>query len=112
MLTSRRILFAVALGVVLASTTPGAAAPKPRTHVVTIVDAMHYEPASLTVRSGDTIVWLNKDVVQHTATSADGGFDSPAISPEKSWKYVARKKGTFGVSCRFHPTMKGTLQVK
>lgn len=96
----------------LCGITSGAAAPRPKTHTITIVDAMHYEPAALTVRPGDTIVWVNKDVVQHTATSAAAGFDSPAISPEKSWKVTVKKKGTFGVSCRFHPMMQGTLTVR
>jgi plastocyanin len=100
------------LGVLLCGIASGAAAPRPKTHTITIVDAMHYEPAAVTVRAGDIVVWINKDVVQHTATSADGGFDSPAISPEKSWKYTVKKKGAFTVSCRFHPMMKGTLTVR
>lgn len=111
-MSRRTLVAAVALGVLLCSTAPGAAAPRPKTYTIRIVDAMHYEPATLAVRSGDTVVWINKDVVQHTATSVDGGFNSPAISPAKSWKFTARKRGTFGVSCRFHPMMKGTLQVK
>lgn len=100
------------LGVLLYGSAPGAAAPRPKTHTITIVDAMNYEPATLAVRPGDTVIWVNKDVVQHTATSVDGGFDSPAIAPEQSWKYTARKKGTFPFSCRFHPMMKGTLTVR
>jgi plastocyanin len=110
-LRSRAIGFA-ALGVLLFSIAPGAAAPKPKKYTITIVDAMHYEPASLTVRAGDTITWVNKDIVQHTATSAEAGFDSPAISPEKSWTYTARKKGAFAYNCRFHPLMKGSLTIR
>lgn len=110
---ARKTAVAIAvLGVLLSSITPGAAAPKPKTHTITIVDAMHYEPATLTVRAGDTVVWVNKDVVQHTATSVGGGFDSPALSPGKSWKYIARKKGAFAFNCRFHPLMTGTLTVQ
>jgi plastocyanin len=98
--------------VLLCAAAAVAAAPKPKTHTVNIIDAMTYEPRSLVVKRGDTIVWVNKDVVQHTATSKDGGFDSPAIAPDKSWKYVARKAGAFDYTCRFHPMMKGTLDVK
>lgn len=107
-----RAIGLAALGVLLLSIAPGAAAPKPKKYTITIVDAMHYEPASLTVRAGDMITWVNKDVVQHTATSAAAGFDSPAVSPEKSWTYTARKKGTFLYNCRFHPLMKGSLTVR
>ena len=42
--------------------------PKPKTHTVTI-EAMRFQPETLTVAAGDTIVWVNKDVVPHTATS-------------------------------------------
>jgi plastocyanin len=93
----------------------GAGAPatagKPATHTVTI-DATRFQPDVLTVRAGDTIVWVNKDFFPHTATSKAGGFDSGAIVTDKSWTYVAKQKGEFPYICTFHPTtMKGTLRV-
>ena len=48
---------------------------KPVTHTVTI-DATRYQPARLVVHAGDTVVWVNKDVIPHTATAKGGGFDS------------------------------------
>ena len=42
--------------------------PGSKTHTVT-VDGMRFQPDDLTVASGDTIVWVNKDLVAHTATS-------------------------------------------
>ena len=87
-----------------------AAARKPATHTVTI-DAASFSPAKLTVNAGDTIVWVNKDILAHTATAAKAAFDSKVIQPGKSWKYVARKKGEFPYTCAFHP-MNGTLVVR
>jgi len=84
---------------------------KPTIHTVTI-DGTRFSPEALTVSSGDTIVWVNKDLIPHTATSKAGGFDSQIIATGKSWKYVAAKKGRFPYICTFHPTMKGTLRVK
>jgi len=49
-------------------------AAQPRTRTIAI-DGMRFEPADLTIRAGDTIVWVNKDLFAHTAT-ADGSFDS------------------------------------
>jgi plastocyanin len=57
-------------------------------------------------------VWVNKDLVPHTATSKAGGFDSQVIPAEQSWRFTARKKGEFAYICAFHPTMTATLQVK
>lgn len=85
-------------------------ARKPVTHTVTM-DAAKFSPAALEVRSGDTIVWVNKDILAHTATSTSGGFDSKVIEPGKSWKYVAKKKGEFDYTCSFHP-MNGRLTVR
>jgi len=102
-----------ALGAAVMFTAPGAAAGgvKPATHTVTI-DGTAFSPADLTVNAGDTVVWVNKDPYPHTATSKIGKFDSDDIVPNRSWKYVAKKKGDFPYICSIHPSMKGTLHVK
>jgi plastocyanin len=87
-----------------------AAARNPVTHTVT-VDASRFEPETLSVVAGDSIVWVNKDVVAHTATSKPGTFDSGLIAPGKSWKYKPTR-GDFAYTCTYHPTMNGTLRVK
>jgi plastocyanin len=84
---------------------------KPKTHTVTIV-GMRFQPETITVARGDTIIWVNKDLVPHTATSEAGRFDSKDIEAEKSWRYTIRKRGEFAYICTFHPTMKGMLRVK
>ena len=84
---------------------------KPKTHTVTIA-GMRFQPEMLTVERGDTIVWVNKDLVPHTATSKVGNFDSKLIQADKSWKYTIRKKGDFAYICTFHPTMKAMLRVE
>jgi plastocyanin len=83
----------------------------PQTHTVTI-EGMRFQPESLTVARGDTVVWVNKDVVPHTATSKAGRFDSKIIPAEKSWKFAAKKKGEFPYICAFHPAMKAMLRVE
>jgi plastocyanin len=83
----------------------------PKTHTVTI-EGMRFQPQTLTVSRGDTIVWVNKDVVPHTATSKAGGFDSKTIQVEGSWEYTAGTKGEFAYICAFHPVMKATLRVQ
>ena len=86
--------------------------PKPATHTVTI-DGMKFEPEALTVAVGDIVVWVNKDLVPHTATSSKVGiFDSKLIEPDKSWKLIVRTRGDFDYVCTYHPTMKATLRVQ
>jgi plastocyanin len=87
-------------------------AARPKTHTVTI-EGMQFRPQELTVASGDIIVWINKDLVAHTATSATAGiFDSKLIAPDKSWKLTIRTKGDLSYTCTYHPTMKGSLRVE
>jgi len=87
------------------------APPQPQTHTVTI-EGLRFQPDVLTVAPGDTIVWVNKDLVPHTATSKTGGFDSKGIEADESWSYTIRKTGDCAYICTFHPTMKAMLRVK
>lgn len=104
---------AVAFGLLLffAGRSAPAAAAEPHTHTVTI-DGTRFDPEVLTVKAGDSVVWVNKDPFPHTATSEAGAFDSKTILSEKSWKYTTRRKGEFSYICAFHPTMKGALRVE
>ena len=84
----------------------------PKKHTVTI-DASRFEPASLTVAPGDTVIFRNIDLFPHTATSRLGVFDSKEIAPGKTWQYVIPKKGRlFEYYCVLHPTMKAALRVR
>jgi plastocyanin len=85
---------------------------KPVTHTVTI-DASSFQPATLTIKAGDIVVWVNKDIVPHTATSTDTkGFDSGTLPTGKSWRQTFKVKGQFPYACTFHPTMKASLRVQ
>jgi plastocyanin len=86
----------------------------PGTHVVTI-ENMRFNPQSLTVRKGDRIVWLNNDLVPHTATAKNAAknhaFDSRSIAPQATWTLVAALPGTYVYVCSYHPAMTGTIVV-
>jgi plastocyanin len=89
--------------------TTGATAV-PQVHTV-LIEGMRFQPEGLTVAGGDTVVWLNRDMVPHTATS-DGHFDSNEIAPGKSWTYTLRDSGEFAYICTYHPLMKAVLRVR
>jgi plastocyanin len=67
-------------------------------------------PVAASAKVGDTIEWINKDVVAHTATARNGDWDV-TIAPKKSVNLVLKKAGTIDYYCRFHPNMKATLTV-
>ena len=105
----RRAALSMLLGLLACFTSVGAAA-KPVVHTVTI-DGARFTPSELTVKAGDTIVWVNKDILAHTATAKDGSFDSKVLQPGASWRMVVKKRGEFAYTCSFHP-MNATLTVK
>jgi len=80
------------------------------THTV-LIEGMRFRPAMLTVQRGDRVVWVNRDVVPHTAT-ARGAFDSAPIAPGASWGITLKRAGHHEVVCTLHPTMKAGLVVK
>ena len=85
---------------------------KPITHTVTI-DGTSFKPAALTIKVGDSVVWVNNDIVSHTATSTTPKvFESGALETGRSWKRVFKAKGDFPYFCGFHPTMRATLRVE
>ena len=83
----------------------------PRTHVVTI-DRFQYAPGSLAVAAGDTVVWENRDLVPHTATSPAMKLETGSLAPGQSARSVAARKGTHEYICRFHPAMTARVSVR
>ena len=75
------------------------------------IDAMAFSPPSVTVRRGDRVVWVNRDLVPHTAT-AGKVFDSGVIAPGRSWTTIAKTPGRHDYVCTLHPTMKASLLVE
>jgi plastocyanin len=67
-------------------------------------------PAEASVKVGDTIEWVNKDVFAHTATARNGDWDV-MMPPKKTVTSVLNKAGTVEYYCRFHPNMKATLVI-
>jgi plastocyanin len=80
-------------------------------HVVTM-ENFGFKPQTLTVKRGDTVEWVNKDILDHTSTSTSPGFDSKAIHPGGSWRWTAQRAGQYKYICTFHPTMTGVIEVQ
>ena len=80
----------------------------PQPHVVEI-RAFSFSPERIVAAPGDTIIWINRDIVPHTVTENGGRWRSQALEEGQSWKVVIHKNGTYTYFCEFHPHMKGEL---
>lgn len=83
----------------------------PKTHVVRI-EGMKYTPSVISVRSGDTVEFINTDLVPHTVTERSArAFDSGMINAKETWKFVAGEEGALDYRCIYHPDMMGRIVV-
>ena len=77
--------------------------------------SLSYDPKTLEVHVGDSVVWSNEAHAKHTAISDDEGktFDTGEIEPGKSSKPVRfEREGEFKYHCEIHgKSMSGTIVV-
>jgi plastocyanin len=77
-----------------------------------------YDPETVNVAAGTTILWENADNTMHTATSgnpnggADGVFDSDILSAGDTYEFTFADAGTYDYYCILHPWMIGTVNVE
>jgi plastocyanin len=81
-------------------------------HTVEIRE-MVFRPETLTVARGDTVRWVNRDFVPHTAT-AEGkpAWDTGTLGQGDSGQVVVRVAGRQAYLCTLHPTMRGVIVVE
>lgn len=87
-----------------------------------------YEPPILSIKSGDTVTWINNDKEAHTVTSGDGPgrfgwtsgkklgepnglFNSDRFMPAEQWSHTFENSGIFHYFCVIHPWMEGAILV-
>jgi plastocyanin len=63
------------------------------------------------VGAGQAVTWTNAGAQAHTATSADGGWDTGLVGPGESATLVLDVPGTYSYVCTPHAWMKGTIVV-
>jgi plastocyanin len=76
-----------------------------------VIESLVYAPAAASAKVGDTIEWVNRDVLAHTSTAKNGDFDV-MLPPKQTVTSVVKKAGTVDYYCRFHPNMKATLKIE
>jgi aldose sugar dehydrogenase len=87
--------------------------------IVGVKDNQSYDPNPINIKVGDTITWINADVIAHTVTSGKvydpltSGkiFNSKSIISNGVYRLKFTIPGVFDYICLFHPSMKGTIIV-
>jgi plastocyanin len=73
-----------------------------------VIKQMQFSPAVLRVKIGDTVVFINKDIVPHNITEEKSrAFYSDTLAVGATWKLVVKDSADY--MCTIHPSMKGKL---
>jgi plastocyanin len=91
--------------------------PSVSDNTITINKSGFY-PASMTVKSGSTVRWLNADSTKDPALynpthriTVLNVVDGQLISPGQSWSWIFYQPGTYLYSDMLHPDLAGTVIV-
>ena len=72
-----------------------------------------FNPQTLTVKSGETVTWINRDEEPHTVVSVEKQFKkSTALDTDQTFTITAGAPGTYTYFCSVHPKMTGTIVVE
>ncbi|MDN5204136.1 plastocyanin/azurin family copper-binding protein [Fulvivirgaceae bacterium BMA10] len=83
--------------------------PAPKVHTVEIKQ-MKFVPAELHVNKGDTVLFINNDLVAHDVTEEpNGSWTSSALQASESWALQVTQSADY--YCSLHIVMKGKIIV-
>jgi plastocyanin len=75
------------------------------------IKQMKFQPAELVVQKGDTVVWINNDIVAHDVTEESSKAWTSSLMPVgHSWSLVVTQSADY--YCSIHVVMKGKLVVQ
>jgi plastocyanin len=95
----------------MSMTTPAAKSSAPVATDTVNIKNFGFSPATISVTTGSTVVWTNKDSVQHDVTFAGGSIASSALNHNDTFSHTFVTSGTYHYICSIHPFMHGTVIV-
>ena len=104
------IVWFVAAALLAQASAPPVPAAKPAA-VVHLKD-FKYAPATVKIKAGESVEWINDDGDAHTVDSVTKAFDSGGLDTHDTWTHVFNTPGTFAYFCDLHPYMKGVVIVE
>jgi plastocyanin len=77
-----------------------------------VIENFSFAPATLTVKAGTKVTWINRDDVPHTVNENDKRFKSGPMDTDDQFSYTFSAPGTFSYFCALHPKMTGQIIVQ
>lgn len=76
------------------------------------IDNFTFNPQTVTVKAGTTVVWTNHDDIPHTVTSSSKLFRSAALDTDDKFSFTFTTPGSYPYFCGLHPMMTGSIVVE
>jgi len=76
------------------------------------IDNFTFNPQQITVKAGDTVIWVNHDDIPHAVVSQTQAFRSKALDTDDKFSFTFATLGTYPYFCALHPHMTGTIVVE
>ncbi len=110
----------MAMAVWLASCGPSPTSPPPATPSVAgslsasqiLIKDFKFVPATLTVKAGTQVTWVNHDDEAHNVIISDGIGRSGAIDTDEKYTFKFAQPGEYPIRCSMHHRMGGTIVVQ
>ena len=99
----------IALVFLVTAAAPVPSIRHPATFTIGIKD-LAFGPSPPGIRVGDTVEWTNEDILLHSVTARDKGFDVDVAAGAKAM-VAMNKAGVIAYFCKYHPGMTGQLTV-
>lgn len=90
---------------------PPASQPSAETTTNVYISNFTFDPQTLIVTPGTTVVWKNQDGAPHSILS-QGNFESADLNRGDEFKFTFSTPGAFDYICKIHPSMRGKIIVK
>ena len=79
------------------------------------IKSFAFDPKTIAITKGDTVVWTNIDAAPHTVSSDVGSakdeLDSPTLAKGDTYSHTFNELGTYAYHCSIHVSMKGKIIV-
>jgi plastocyanin len=112
------LIFLVALALSSCMNSPRQTTPGPSGGGLGIkqdveISGFVFNPSTVTVPVGATVIWTNRDSASHTVVSDSGNeIASNSLATGDTYGHTFSTPGTYAYHCSVHPSMKGTIIVQ
>lgn len=75
-----------------------------------LIQNMKFVPEEITISKGDTLVFINKDLVKHDVTQKDKAWQSSVLGMDEAYTFVPEHSDEY--YCSLHVVMTGKFTVE